>query len=165
MVSKKDKLDFVSIFFCSRCNLNCIHCGYGFANKTQRDELPVEYFVNALKDAKDLGATSVNVTGGEIFIRKDCFELLDAAYSLGYNINIETNGVLLKSEDIEKLKGYGNRLRVAFSVDGIDKETHEKIRGNHEYNFEITAGRNGTQTGYGYDFRCRESSISQTRHE
>lgn len=129
MVMKKDKLDFVSIFFCSRCNLNCIHCGYGFANKTKKDELPVSYFVKALKEAKELGASSVNITGGEIFIRPDCFELLDAAYSLGYNINIETNGVLLNEKDIEKLKQYGARLRVALSVDGINKQTHERIRG------------------------------------
>lgn len=157
MIPKKNKLDFISIFFCSRCNLHCIHCGYGFAKDTQKYELPVASFISALKEAKELGASSVNITGGEIFVRKDCFELLDAAYSLGYNINIETNGVLLTSEDITKLKLYGNKLRVAFSIDGLNKETHERIRGKNTFDKTMSV----IKTLSASDVRVRVNTVMQ----
>lgn len=157
MMPLKDRLDFVSIFFCSRCNLNCIHCGYGFSNNTQKDELPVSCFIKALEEARELGATSVNITGGEIFVRKDCFELLDGAFDLGYKINIETNGVLLTQKDIEKLKQYGSKLRVAFSVDGINKETHEKIRGKGTFDKTMLALKALIKS----DLRVRVNTVMQ----
>lgn len=157
MISKKNRLDSVSIFFCSRCNLHCIHCGYGFANNTKKDELPVSVFVNALKEAKELGAISVNITGGEIFIRDDCFDLLDQAFDLGYNINIETNGVLLQDKDIEKLKKYGSRLRVAFSVDGLNKETHERIRGKGTFDKTMNVLKNLSKS----DVKVRANTVMQ----
>ena len=134
-----NQLEFVVIFLSSRCNLNCVHCGYKFDNNHLHEELSASFFIDALKQAKELGAHSVNLTGGEILFRKDCFEIIDAAISMGYFVSIETNAVLMTEKHIEKLASYGTNIRVAISMDGLTKEIHEKIRGENTFDRSFAA--------------------------
>ena len=96
-------LKCISLFFVSRCNLRCAHCGYGFAEIARSAELPAAFFVNVLKEAREIGAENINITGGEVFIRNDSFEMIEGAIALGYRVTIESNGLLLNEKYTDRL--------------------------------------------------------------
>lgn len=126
---RDDSLEVVAIALTNRCNLNCSHCGYDFLNRDKRTELSADFFVKLLAEARELGAGCVNITGGEIFLRKDTIDLIEAAVGMGYFVTLESNGTLITDADIAKLKTFGKQIRVAISLDGITREVHEHIRG------------------------------------
>lgn len=71
---------------------------------------------------------SVFLIGGEIFVRKDIYQILDYLNRKGMSISFLSNGTLLNDEGIEKLIGYERLEEVWFSVDGLE-DVHDKIRG------------------------------------
>lgn len=135
---KQDLLEVVAISLTNRCNLSCSHCGYDFLNRDKRKELPISFFVNVLKEAKGLGAHAVNITGGEIFLRKDCLDLIESAVKMGYFATLESNGTLITDSDIKRLKSLGKSIRIAISFDGITPDVHEKIRGKGTFKLTKT---------------------------
>ncbi|MFH1405405.1 MAG: radical SAM protein [Patescibacteria group bacterium] len=126
---QKDPLEVVAIAFTNRCNLNCPHCGYDCLNRDKSQELSVEFYAQLLKEARDLGAGSVNITGGEIFLRPDVMDLIERAVDMGYFVTLESNGTLITDADISKLKTFKKQVRIAISLDGITREVHERVRG------------------------------------
>jgi radical SAM protein with 4Fe4S-binding SPASM domain len=70
---------------------------------------------------------SLNITGGEPFLRKDLFEILEEMRSANFAIFLLTNGTLIDEEKAEHLARLGvNGVQV--SIEG-PKEIHESIRG------------------------------------
>ncbi|MFQ5887504.1 MAG: radical SAM/SPASM domain-containing protein [Candidatus Hydrothermarchaeales archaeon] len=108
-----------------RCNLNCQMC---FRDRDQKEELTFA----ELKDVIDNLPPSIeeiHLIGGEVFLRKDIFEILDYLSKKGYVVRVHTNGTLLDDEKIKKLSRYSNLLGIGFSIDGT-RELHNKIRGS-----------------------------------
>jgi len=136
--NKKGSLEVVAIAFTNRCNLNCAHCGYDFLNRDRKLELPAGFYVKLLVEARNLGAKSVNITGGEIFLRTDTIDLVAAAVDLGYFVTLESNGTLITDADIARLKTFKKQIRIAISLDGVTRKVHETIRGSGT--FDRTVG-------------------------
>lgn len=123
-----DLLKVIAITFTNICNLSCIHCGRD-ANSTSEPEKKAAFFLKALEEGRTLGAEQVNITGGEIFCRSDCFDLIQGAIDLGYFVSIESNGTLITQQSIDRLSAYGSQVRISISVDGVTAEVHDAIRG------------------------------------
>lgn len=107
------------------CNLNCKHCRVSKKNLND-NEL-------TLKDAKELlsqlyycGVRKLNLSGGEPFLRKDIFQILDFCKNFE-DIVITTNCTLLDEEKCKELSEYPN-TRLSVSLDGME-EIHDKFRG------------------------------------
>lgn len=107
------------------CNLNCKHCRVLEKNKKEPQL--------TLKEAKELlaqlyycGITKLNLSGGEPFIRKDIFEILDYTQKFE-DIVITTNCTLLDEEKCQKLAKYTN-VRLSISLDGME-QIHDEFRG------------------------------------
>ena len=107
------------------CNLNCKHCRVLEKNKKDPQL--------TLKEAKELlaqlyycGITKLNLSGGEPFIRKDIFEILDYAQRFE-DIVITTNCTLLDEAKCKKLAQYPN-TRLSISLDGME-QIHDEFRG------------------------------------
>lgn len=107
------------------CNLNCKHCRVAQKNKKEPSL--------TLKEAKELlaqlyyeGITKLNLSGGEPFLRKDIFDILEYAEKFG-DIVITTNCTLLDESKCQKLAQYPN-VRLSISIDGIE-QTHDEFRG------------------------------------
>ena len=126
------KLRVIAINLTSKCNLKCVHCARNDDEQLKK-ELPASFFVDILKQAITLGGENVNITGGEIFLRKDCFELIEGALRLGYFVGIESNGTLIKEGHIKRLSTYGNKFRISVSLDGMTAEVHDTIRGKGSF--------------------------------
>lgn len=107
-----------------RCNLHCKMC---FQNKHDRnvDELSLDEIKNLFTDT---GLDSLHLVGGEIFIRKDIYEILEYFNSVIPTVTLQTNATLIKSEGIDRLKELSNIKELWISIDGC-QETHENIRG------------------------------------
>ncbi len=113
----------------SRCNARCEHCGSSCGDFIPKDEISAEELKKTLLDiskrynAKDI---LLNITGGEPLVRKDLFDIMDYANSLGFRWGMTSNGMLITDEIIEKMKKT-NMETISISIDGL-KETHESFR-------------------------------------
>lgn len=112
-----------------RCNARCEHCGSSCGDKITADEISAEDIKRTLDsiarkyNPKDI---VLNVTGGEPLLRKDLFDIMEYAISLGFRWGMTTNGMLINDEIIEEFVRT-NMETISISIDGL-KETHESFR-------------------------------------
>lgn len=96
----------------------------------KRQGRPYELSFSLMKDlihqVHKMGIKEVYFVGGEPFIEEKIFDLIQFATQLRMRSIINTNGVLLDKEKIEKV--FESELFcLTFSIDGPDKETYEKF--------------------------------------
>jgi MoaA/NifB/PqqE/SkfB family radical SAM enzyme len=108
-----------------RCNLNCQMC---FRDRDKKRELTFSEFKKVI-DHLPPTIIEIHLIGGEVFLRKDIFDILEYLNEKHYKIRVHTNGTLIDDEKLQKLSGYENLLGIGFSIDGT-KELHNKIRGS-----------------------------------
>ena len=137
----------------SACNLRCKHCyysgdstAYSSHNDLSREELVhlAQYFVD------EINITNVTLTGGEPFMQKGIYDILAIFAQNNLYINIITNATLIDKAAAQNLAALLNPKISIFSVsiDGVKKETHEKIRGNNSYDRAINGINNLIQAGF-----------------
>ena len=129
----KNKLKTIVLLFTRHCNLKCIHCAHNDLNLSKDTELSTDFFVQVLAEAKNLGAKNVSITGGEIFTRPDCMDLIERMVNLGYLVTLESNGTLISDNQLERLKLFGKKITLVISLDGITENTHDSIRGGKSF--------------------------------
>lgn len=120
------------------CNLRCKHCyagaGYESSNECKK-ELTTAQWIAVIDEAIDLvssrGEDRFLLTGGEPFVRKDIFELIEYIKKKNFRPLINTNGLLIKEDDIDIL--LRNSAELMISLDGVTAETHEEIRGKQTF--------------------------------
>ncbi len=117
------------------CDSNCAHCVS--ANKPAfPDELTNKGAMQIVDQVKEFGASFFGVTGGQPFLRKDLFEVLDYATKLGLNTSIITDGRMLDKKVFQNI--VKNKTKISVSIDGAEK-TNDIIRGEGAYAAAISA--------------------------
>lgn len=124
-------LDVVYLEITNLCNLSCIHC-YANTNQKLKKELNTEEILRLIDRLSELGVLEIIVTGGEPFVRKDIFTILDYIKSKHMDFSLFTNGVLLDKNRAEKLKVLKPKI-VAISVDSHIEHIHNHIRGSKSF--------------------------------
>ena len=95
--------------------------------------MTIEQVEKFLEESVELGVKKYYYTGGEPFMNKQIFEILEKTMLLG-PATVLTNGMLIKPEHAGRLKEisddslYSLELRV--SIDGYTEEMNDAIRGN-----------------------------------
>jgi radical SAM protein with 4Fe4S-binding SPASM domain len=109
------------------CNLTCSHC---FAGALPRNEHPlsVAEMEVLFSELASLGSFRLGLTGGEPFLRKDLFDILDAATGHGLHPCLTTNGLLL-DERLSREIGARDLVWLNVSLEGARAETNDAIRG------------------------------------
>lgn len=127
----KDNLEVLAVLLTNRCNLSCVYCGRNENedNSCTKQELSADEWISIFEDAKTVGLKKVNMTGGEIFCRKDVLEIIERTIDLGLDVSIETNGTIVTEEQIKALSKFKDHLSISISLDGIKKDTNDKTRG------------------------------------
>jgi len=115
-----------------RCNLHCEFCYVGDLLNIEgewRQEMPLETIRRAFPERDGL---QVNLTGGEIFMRKDIMEVLglfaQKKYVCGY---LTTNGTIIderRAEALADLALRGFLKHISVSIDGPG-DLHDAARG------------------------------------
>ncbi len=107
------------------CNARCIHCSTD-ATKAFSDELITSEVKDMFTEFAQLGIFDIAISGGEPFVRKDIFEILQHIKDLGLKVGIGSNGSMITDQTLKKLKEIGvDRLQI--SIDGLES-THDKVR-------------------------------------
>lgn len=113
------------------CNLACRHCW--IAPRVQDEKhhyghLDYQLFEKIITEAKPLGLTGVKLTGGEPLMHPQISEILDHIRDQELALTVETNGVLCTAELAHKMAACES-VFVSVSLDGVDANTHEWVRG------------------------------------
>jgi radical SAM protein with 4Fe4S-binding SPASM domain len=109
------------------CNLTCTHCFAGTLPRNH-DPLRVEEMDRLFVDLAALGSFRLGLTGGEPLLRKDLFEILDAAVGRGLHPCLTTNALLLTEETARQL-GRRDLVWLNVSLEGPTAESNDRVRG------------------------------------
>jgi radical SAM protein with 4Fe4S-binding SPASM domain len=90
------------------------------------NELTTTEAIQFVNDCAKHKVFILNISGGEPFIRKDFFEILEQARDLGIEIGITTNGTIINEETVKKLQKL-SPFNIHISFDGIGK-VHDSFR-------------------------------------
>ena len=124
------------------CNLKCTHCFISCSPTNHAHAmLSLETVRRFLREAAELGVKEYYFTGGEPFLNREIFDILEATLAQG-PASVLTNGVLIRPETAERLRrlsdGTSYSLDLRISIDGWDAASNDPIRG--EGTFERILG-------------------------
>ena len=74
-----------------RCNERCVHC---YLDHDDHGEMNIVEIRDLLTQMAEAGVFFLTLSGGEIFLRKDFFEILEHARSLMFSVKLKTNAVI-----------------------------------------------------------------------
>ncbi len=114
-----------------RCNERCIHC---YLDHEDHGEMKTQEIKNVLEQLAQSGTLFLTLSGGEIFLRADLFELLEFARLLHFDISLKTNALLIDAGRARKLRELNVR-KIQISIYSAEPEVHDaitKVRGSLE---------------------------------
>jgi radical SAM protein with 4Fe4S-binding SPASM domain len=106
-----------------RCNEQCVHC---YLDHNDHGEMTTVEIKHLLKEMADAGVFILTFSGGEIFLRKDFFEILECARSLTFCVKLKTNAVLIREAQAARLRDLGVQS-VQISIYSHRPEVHDAI--------------------------------------
>ena len=113
----------VHIDLTMRCNERCIHC---YRVIERRPELTTEELKALLEDVARAGTLYLTFSGGEVFLRKDLFELVEHARRLRFDVRLKSNALLVTREKAARLRALGVR-QVDISIYSADPAVHDRV--------------------------------------
>ena len=111
-----------------RCQCTCGHCSAARFVRRDTPELSTEEAKNLIDASQDLGICILAFTGGEPLLRADIFELIAQVNQRKAMPIMFTNGLLLTSENIQRLVDAG-LYTVFLSLDSPSADEHDRLRG------------------------------------
>lgn len=115
----------------SRCNLSCRMCyiRHPASDVTRMaNELPASSWLELARQAKDNGMVFLLLTGGEVFLRRDFFEIYEPLTRMALVLTLFTNGTLITKEIAERL-AQAPPSRTEITLYGATAATYEAITG------------------------------------
>ena len=87
-----------------KCPLHCVFC-YNPTDYTQYGpELTTEEWLRAFRQARELGAVQLGISGGEPLMRDDVEIMVAETSRMGYYVNLITSGVGLKGDTVVSVR-------------------------------------------------------------
>lgn len=113
------------------CKLKCKHCRAAAIPEAPPDQLTPEEGMNFIDQVAEFGRPYpiLILTGGDVLMRQDLFELIDYAAKKGISAAVSPSVTpLLTPSVIRKFKDSGIAV-MSLSLDGATAKTHDGIRG------------------------------------
>jgi radical SAM protein with 4Fe4S-binding SPASM domain len=126
MASKALKLNIplsVQLDLTYRCNERCIHC---YLDHDDHGEMTTAEIKDLLDQMADAGVFYLTISGGEILMRRDFFEILEHARERTFCVKLKTNGVLIREKEAQRLRKLGVET-VQISIYSHRPEVHDAI--------------------------------------
>ena len=119
------------------CNLECTHCFISCGPKNDTIAMmTLAQVEDRLRESRELGVKDYYITGGEVFINPEIFEILAAILSYG-PLDVLTNGTQITSEKAKRLRTIQDAskhpLRFRVSMEHFDEDKNDVIRGKNAY--------------------------------
>jgi len=111
-----------------RCNLHCVHCYTDPYNAREffPREMTFAEITRILDEMADLEVLYLNLTGGDIFMRSDFFQIYDYAYRKGFLLMLYTNGTLFTRAIIDRLK-QAPPFSIDISCHSVNEEAFDRF--------------------------------------
>ncbi len=106
-----------------RCNERCVHC---YLDHGGEGEMTFAEIKDVLQQLADCGTFFLAISGGEPLLRRDCFEILEYARGLGFNVKLKTNAVMIGPAQAARIKQLGIE-QVQISVYSHLPEVHDAV--------------------------------------
>jgi radical SAM protein with 4Fe4S-binding SPASM domain len=106
-----------------RCNERCVHC---YLDHDDHGEMTTAEIKDLLDQMADAGVFYLTLSGGEILMRRDFFEIVEHARARTFCIKLKTNGVLIREKEAERLRALGVES-VQISVYSHRPEVHDAV--------------------------------------
>jgi AdoMet-dependent heme synthase len=106
-----------------RCNERCVHC---YLDHDDHGEMTTAEIIDVLEQLADAGVFFLSISGGEVLMRRDFFEIVERARQLLFNVKIKTNGVMIREKEAARLRQLGVE-QIQISVYSHRPEVHDAI--------------------------------------
>lgn len=118
---------YLRISLTERCNLRCTYCmpKDGIQLSPKSEIMTYEEIFQIAKTFVDNGVTKIRLTGGEPLIRKDAALIIEQLASLGVELAITTNGVIV-DQFIDLFKKCGI-TKINLSLDSLKEDKNTQI--------------------------------------
>lgn len=103
------------------CNERCVHC---YLDHEDHGEMSTTEIRDVLDQMASAGVFFLNISGGEIFMRKDFFEILEHARKLQFSVKLKTNAVMIRDEKARRIAELG--------VESVQISLYSHIAATHD---------------------------------
>nr|MBA4405146.1 hypothetical protein [Nanoarchaeum sp.] len=110
------------------CQCNCPKCSSTFMRSSEKRKLTLPEIAKAARGILNLGAVQINLTGGEPLLTENLFEIIKCFQPHKVILTINTNGLLLTEDMIDRLEAAGVDI-IKISVDSPIEKEHDEFRG------------------------------------
>jgi radical SAM protein with 4Fe4S-binding SPASM domain len=107
-----------------RCNERCVHC---YLDHDDHGEMTTAEIKHLLDEMAEAGVFILTLSGGEIFLRKDFFEILEyARRTLFFCVKLKTNAILIREKEAARIRDLGVES-IQISIYSHRPEVHDAI--------------------------------------
>jgi radical SAM protein with 4Fe4S-binding SPASM domain len=106
-----------------RCNEQCVHCYLDHEDHGEMTTAEIKHLFDQLVEA---GVFFLTMSGGEILLRKDFFDILEYARKLKFCVKLKTNAVLIRERQAARIRELGVHS-VQISIYSHRAEVHDAI--------------------------------------
>ena len=106
-----------------RCNEQCVHC---YLDHEDHGEMTTSEIKHLFDELAEAGVFFLTMSGGEILMRKDFFEILEYARALMFCVKLKTNAVLIRERQADRIRSLGVHS-VQISIYSHRPEVHDAI--------------------------------------
>jgi len=133
-VEKLNRGEFVAPISCeidpsNACNLKCGFCMFGDWRKDHHEHLHMDMYISLIGELQQMGTKSITFTGGgEPLMNPNFNMMVSIAKSLGFQIGLVTNGVLL-----DRVEHPEDFLFIRVSLDAHNRKDYKKVKGADQF--------------------------------
>src|SRR6201997_2147610 len=85
-----------------RCNERCVHC---YLDHEDHGEMTTAEIKHLLDEMAEAGVFILTLSGGEIFLRKDFFEILEyARFERQFCVKLKTNAIMIHEREAARIR-------------------------------------------------------------
>jgi len=107
-----------------RCNERCVHC---YLDHEDHGEMTTAEIKHLLDEMADAGVFILTLSGGEIFLRKDFFEILEyARFERQFCVKLKTNALMIRGREAARIRDIGVES-IQISIYSHKPEVHDAI--------------------------------------
>src|SRR5256712_4648715 len=120
-----------------RCNERCVHC---YLDHNDYGEMTTAEIKDLLDQLAAAGVFFLVFSGGEVFLRRDFFELLEHARSLLFSVKVKTNAIMIGEKEADRLaelglhgvqgRGYSHRPEVHDRITKVPGSLERTLAGS-----------------------------------
>jgi radical SAM protein with 4Fe4S-binding SPASM domain len=106
-----------------RCNERCVHC---YLDHGDHGEMKTSEIKDLLDQMATAGVFFLTLSGGEILMRRDFFEIAQHARRLTFCVKLKTNAVMIHEEEADQIRALAPES-VQISVYSHRSEVHDAV--------------------------------------